>query len=698
MNQAALRARLAAVSPRVWLVVIVVVSAVVRIGLARRMVAPWIMVDELVYSELAKSVADQGQFLVRGVPSSGYGIVYPLLIAPAWRLYAAIPDAYAAAKVINGVVMSLAAVPAYALARRVLTARAALAVAALTIIVPSMLYTGTLMTENAFYPVFLAACLAIVWMLEQPSVRSQALALLVCGFAYFTRAQAIALLAALVTAPLLLALTERDGKRWALRSFAPLYGVVGGGGLLVLLVEVARGKSPLDLLGAYRAATTSTYTVSGVAHYLLYHWGELSLYVGIVPFAALAALWLSPQTGSRSVRAFSMASFAVVFWLLLEVATFASQTSVSRIEERNMFYVAPLFLIALVGVVNGALVPRTRRTLWLAAAGAAVLPAFVPYDRLITTTAVSDTFALLPWWWLQDHGIALADVRWAVLGVAIAAAVALLGLPRRFLAVLPVLVGCYFVATAFVVENGRHGIHLSSLGSLWAGIHNADPNWIDRTVGKDATVSYLWTGKPTVYAIWENEFFNRSFGPVYDLTGPSPGSLPETPVTRGADGVLRADAGPVSASYVLADGSVDILGHEVGSDPGIGVRLYRVDGPIVVLTHVTGIYDGDTWSGARVTYTRVHCTGGTLRVALSSDPSLFDRDQIVTATVGAAVVGRATVTPTEQSTLDVPLTAVRGRCVARFAMAHTLVPATVIRGNSDTRPLGVHFDSFAFTP
>ena len=42
------------------------------------------------------------------------------LIAPAWRLFGAVPDAYAAAKAINAVVMSLAAIPAYFLARRVL--------------------------------------------------------------------------------------------------------------------------------------------------------------------------------------------------------------------------------------------------------------------------------------------------------------------------------------------------------------------------------------------------------------------------------------------------------------------------------------------------------------------------------------------------------------------------------------------------
>ena len=67
----------------VWLAGIVVVSAAIRIALARRMVAPWIMIDEIVYSELAKSFAATGSFLVRGVPSHGYGFVYPVLIAPA---------------------------------------------------------------------------------------------------------------------------------------------------------------------------------------------------------------------------------------------------------------------------------------------------------------------------------------------------------------------------------------------------------------------------------------------------------------------------------------------------------------------------------------------------------------------------------------------------------------------------------------
>ena len=43
----------------------------VRYALGRGTVAPWIMVDELVYSELAKSFADAGRFLIRGERDRG---------------------------------------------------------------------------------------------------------------------------------------------------------------------------------------------------------------------------------------------------------------------------------------------------------------------------------------------------------------------------------------------------------------------------------------------------------------------------------------------------------------------------------------------------------------------------------------------------------------------------------------------------
>src|SRR5262249_16842059 len=139
--------------------------------------------------------------------------------------------------------------------------------------------------------------------------------------------------------------------------------------------------------------------------------------------------------------------------------------------------------------------------------------------------------------WVQDNWIHMGELRWAALGVGLAAAAFFFWLPRRYALVMPALVAGFFVMTAFVAENGRHGIHQASLGKRWAGIHNAHVDWLDRAVGSNASIAYLRTGGAPDEALWENEFFNRSLGPVYatDRTR-HPDPLPETPVARGPGG------------------------------------------------------------------------------------------------------------------------------------------------------------------
>ena len=66
--------------------------------------APFIMVDELIYSELARSLAAGDGFRVRDVPASGFSLVYPILISPAYALFDSLPDAYAAVKTLNALV------------------------------------------------------------------------------------------------------------------------------------------------------------------------------------------------------------------------------------------------------------------------------------------------------------------------------------------------------------------------------------------------------------------------------------------------------------------------------------------------------------------------------------------------------------------------------------------------------------------
>ena len=126
-----------------WLAAIVVGSTVFRAILARDLVAPFIMVDELIWAELARGIADDGEATIRGEPNPDYSVVYSLLLSPAYALFDGLPASYAAVKTINAFVMSLAAVPAYFLARRLVTQWLALLGALLAVAVPSLAYTGT---------------------------------------------------------------------------------------------------------------------------------------------------------------------------------------------------------------------------------------------------------------------------------------------------------------------------------------------------------------------------------------------------------------------------------------------------------------------------------------------------------------------------------------------------------------------------
>ncbi len=679
--------RFARVPIWVWLVGLVVFSAVFRYGLSRRVVAPWIMVDELIYSELAKSFAATGHFLIRDTHHGAYGAVYPILIAPAWRLFASVPDAYAAAKTIGSVVMSLTAIPVYFLARRLLPPLSALIAAALAVAVPSMMYTGTLMTETVFYPVFACVALALVLMLERPTVLRQLVLLGLCLLAFLTRTQAIVLIPAVATAPLLLVWLDRRRLRM-LADFRALYGLLVVAVVAVLVVQLARGHSPVDILGSYSVTGHTTYRPGQVVKWVLYHLAELDLYLAVAPFAALLLLTALGRSLDRPLRVFLAATLPLTAWLVLEVAAFASALS-PRVEERNLFYVAPLFLIALLAWIDRGL-PRPPRAVAVAAVVAAALPGVLPYRTLIGPSAEADTLALMPLWWLQETVIGLDTI--AVVVVAVGALVSLLfvSISPRYALALPLAVFVWFAFTTERIERFDHGFPKASVGALFEGITAPKRDWVDAAVGRHADVAFVFSGKDPTHqplTLWENEFYNRSIGPVYDLRQPSMGDLPETKVTERPDGVLLADGQPVRHPYVLSEESVPLAGNVVARDQRRGMVLRRTDGLVAIGYRVRGLYLNDTWSGKRVEYTRLRCRGGKVTAEITSDVHLFSGPQTVRA-AGRSV----TFSPADTATLTVPLRPQNGVCRVVFTVSPTAVP-----GKGDQRVLGAHFLAFRYS-
>ena len=198
--------------------------------------------------------------------------------------------------------MSLAAVPAYLIARRVVGKWLALLAALLTVAVPSMVYTATVMTENAYYPVFLLAALALVALLERPTTLNHVAFFAALGLAYLTRSQAVVSPLPRSTAPLLLgALPSAEPFRatlWAVplalrdlrrRRAAPRRCAGRPREAAELAARLVRGASA-------RAATTSARRL----HFVVYHAAELDLYLGVIPVAAAIVLTARARSLDRA--------------------------------------------------------------------------------------------------------------------------------------------------------------------------------------------------------------------------------------------------------------------------------------------------------------------------------------------------------------------------------------------------------------
>src|SRR5919204_1800688 len=124
-------------SPAFALGSLVAVSFAARLAFAWARATPNRYPDEYLYAELGRSFARSGLPLVRGHLTNFPAVLMPLLTAPAW-LFHDVMTSFRVIQAMEVLAMSLAAVPAYLLARRLrLRTTAAPAGAGLTLAGPN---------------------------------------------------------------------------------------------------------------------------------------------------------------------------------------------------------------------------------------------------------------------------------------------------------------------------------------------------------------------------------------------------------------------------------------------------------------------------------------------------------------------------------------------------------------------------------
>lgn len=564
---------------------IVLAAATIWGVLGQQLDVPTVFGDELIHWDAARSLAAGDGLQVR---DGGYGFApgFPALVAP---LHLLAPDdltAYQWLRLLNAVAFALAALPAYALARRLLAPGWSLGCAALAVALPSALYTGFVMTEGTAYAACVLAFLAFARCLERPTTTSQLAALGALGLATAFRLQLAALAVILVVALALRALLTR-GLRLVRRSdgrtLLPLLLVLGGLALVVG-VRAALGN-PLagygDLWRSYDLVEVGRWTWRALA--------GLGLYLALLPLvvapAALLRLGRDARRGDRPAAAFAALFVAANTVLLLVVGAFSStEFGVGFLHDRYLFYVVPLWLVATAVWADrrdGGAVVGLGLGAFLVLLLLSTLPTYLLNDdggRRFDALASG----------LPSEAASLLDraepSRWMLLvgGAFVVGYTAVLAARRLpgWLALAPVV--AVFVLNAAFGWDYRID---AARNVTFAPLDAAEVGWVDETVPDGAEVATLAGGVSvaTRDALRLTELFNASIGPVYDLGAAYAPTLAAVDVRVGGGRLVLSDDGPVDARWVVAPPALRLTGVVVAEGTVERLRLWRVEPPLRVL-------------------------------------------------------------------------------------------------------------------
>jgi hypothetical protein len=579
---------------------------------------PWLFGDELELTQLSRAIADTGHAARRGEPHS-FNTLWTYLMAPAWMIDN-LHTAYATVKYLAVAVMTLTVLPAYALARLVVSRVPALFVAAASGAIPALAYSSLLVEEPLAYLYSTLCLFLILRVLIAPTRRWLIVALIASLIAPLVRGELVVVPVVFALAALFLLWRSEAVARWRSRwSVSDWIGfvvlVVGG----AVIVSAVLGHRSLEWLIATRLYKDRIVNLGLDAA------GALTIGLGVLPVVAgLAALWRAPgERVTRELSSFRSVLLAAVigFGVYTGVkAAYVSTVFATYTYERNLIYLAPLLL------TGTALWVERRRVHPVALAASAGFVLYLllstPYDMDRDISYNAPGLAILQ----QANRYLALDPTGAKIGLLalLALSVALLLAPRvlgRAGALLALGVAGGVIAWNLTGELAFAGASNRASGRFLDNIRRP-VTWVDDATGGASTL-YIGQQMKDQDSEWLLEFWNRSIKAVWSLDGTAQGPGPTlTPDPRATDGALSHDPG---YPYVVEEKGIEVAGTTVAThvhQAGGALEkwtLVRVAPPLRLRASVVGIYS-DGWTGSSSSYTRYSSAGneaGRVRIVVS---------------------------------------------------------------------------------
>lgn len=580
-------------------------GGLVALSFAVRLVVGWLRAtpnyfsDEYLYAELGRSLLESGRPVVRGVEVTFPALLQPLLTAPAWLA----DDVWISYRLIQGMgalAMSLAAVPAFLLARRLGAGRMlALGAAAFTVAIPDLVFASWLTAEPFAYPLFLSGVLTGTLALAEPTRRHGVLFLAFAGLAAFARVQFAVLPVCFLVALLIVGL--REGRvRQTFRAQALVLGAFSAATLLAAAVGFSR------LLGLYESALDQragpidlTERVGVNLLVLAYSSGWILLPGAILAFGLAL---VTPR--SRDELAFTAFALPVIAALLLEAGLVGA---VEHAQERYVFYVLPLAAVAFCLYASRGWPLRVLHALaaavLLTASATVPLAGFAAAEGKAHSPLLLAAFRVEEWVGSPGDGsLVLAAAAAALLATAVAASRS----PKH---ATPIVLALAVVA-ATAAWAGAVAFDTRNSEAVKAAYLPSDPSWIDRLDVDDVVLVRGPHGVKT--EALEQLFWNRSVARVALLPGAEEVDHVHSPRLRATpDGTLLLEGKPLRAE-VLVDGyagTIRLADAEVlGSSPSS--RLWRPRGDARLSLYLAGRYSDGWLAGAGRLYLWPQRPGG----------------------------------------------------------------------------------------
>jgi hypothetical protein len=594
--------RTAAVPTWVWLAGIVVASFGGRLLAALGRVTPYYLPDEYIYPSLARGFAEHGRPVIRGAGVHFPALLEPILTAPVWLATSNPETAWRLTQGLHALEISLAALPAYLLARRVGLARwLGVGVAALAVAVPDAVYAGSMLADPLAYPLVLGTLCAGVYVCANATRHAQLVFVVLAALAVLARIQYAVVPIAVVLGALaadrfrIMTTVKRLWLSLVLLVVPPV----------VLFVTLGHDR----VLGVY---AHGRHTVQPLA---MLHWiardSMLLLYSAgwvLVPGAVVGLTYALIRPRTRAEVGFAVTTVALAGALLLEASQIADTDS-QRFQERYLFSLVPLLGIAFGLYVERGLPQKLAVT--AVAAGLLLVAARVPLSGYAAAHNKDDS----PTLWAVLRLESLVTTGNGSLAVAlIAAALSLLAVlvaARRLPAALALGAA---VAACCALSAGATSFD-SKTSHLLRATLPSDVTWVDDAqLGAVDLVAPPGSRKEQS---WEQLFWNHSVRRLLLLGSPPIDQFASEHVRVARDGRLlvggKVDRRPLLiqtyASTVELTGATRVR-HELIFD------LYRPTGTPRLRLMAAGRF-ADGWLAPRGAITVWTANGGTLSLDLS---------------------------------------------------------------------------------